>query len=82
MKSYYAIFTAILLLITVMQAAERQVLHGHVPRAVANARVLGRVPRSQRLNLAIGLPLRNPESLELLLQQLYDPASPNYHRYR
>jgi hypothetical protein len=82
MKAYYAIVAAVLLPITVMQAAERQVLHGHVPQAVANARVLGRVPGSERLNLAIGLPLRNQEGLELLLQQLYDPASPNYHQYQ
>jgi subtilase family serine protease len=82
MRAYHAIVTAILLPIAVMQAAERQVLHGHVPQAVANARVLGRVSRSERLNLAIGLPLRNQEGLELLLQQLYDPASPNYHQYQ
>jgi hypothetical protein len=82
MKAYYAIVTAILLPIAVMQAAERQVLHGHVPQAVASARVLGQVSRSERLNLAIGLPLRNQDGLELLLQQLYDPASPNYHQYQ
>jgi hypothetical protein len=33
------------------------------------------------LNLAIGLPLRNQQELDTLLQQLYDPASPNYRRY-
>ena len=82
MKAYRAIVTAILLPIAVMQAAERQVLHGHVPLAVANARVLGRVSPSEHLNLAIGLPLRNQEGLDLLLQQLYDPASPNYHQYQ
>ncbi len=81
MKAYHAIVTAILLPVAVMQAAERQVLHGHVPRGVANSRVLGRVSRSERLSLAIGLPLRNQEELELLLQQLYDPTSPNYHQY-
>ena len=56
-------------------------MHGHVPRGVANARMLQRVPRSLHLNLAIGLPLRNPEELEVLLEQLSDPASPNYQRY-
>jgi subtilase family serine protease len=82
MKAYQAIVTAILLPVAVMQSAERQELHGHVPRGVANSRVLGRVSRSERLSLAIGLPLRNQEALELLLQQLYDPASPNYHQYQ
>ena len=42
---------------------------------------VGRLPGAQRLNLAIGLPLRNQQELDALLQQLYDPASPNYRRY-
>ena len=33
------------------------------------------------MNLAIGLPLRNQEALTNLLQQIYDPASPNFHHY-
>ena len=33
------------------------------------------------MNLAIGLPLRNTEALTNLLEQVYDPASPNYHHY-
>lgn len=36
---------------------------------------------TQRLNLAIGLPLRNQPALADLLQQIYDPASPNYRQY-
>jgi subtilase family serine protease len=43
--------------------------------------MLQRIPRSTHLNLAIGLPLRNQDGLDLLLQQLSDPASPNYHQY-
>jgi hypothetical protein len=31
--------------------------------------------------LAIGLPLRNPEELGRLLEELYDPASPKYHQF-
>ena len=63
-------------------AAERQRLNGgHVPAAVARLAPVGRLPGSQRLNLAIGLPLRNQEELDRLLQQLYDPASPNYRHY-
>ena len=63
-------------------AAERQKLKGgHVPAAVARLAPVGGLPGSQRLNLAIGLPLRNQAELDTLLQQLYDPASPNYHRY-
>jgi len=64
-------------------AAERQVLHGHVPAAVArfNLQPTGQLPATKSLHLAIGLPLRNQAALTDLIQQLYDPASPNYHRY-
>src|ERR1039458_10173638 len=63
-------------------AAPRQQLSGgHVPAAVARLAPAGSLPGTQRLNLAIGLPLRNRPELDALLQQLYDPASPNYHRY-
>lgn len=36
---------------------------------------------SQRLSLAVALPLRNEDQLGTLLQQLYDPASPNYRHF-
>jgi uncharacterized repeat protein (TIGR01451 family) len=62
-------------------AVERQALRGHVPAAVARLAATGRLPASQSLNLALGLPLRNQEGLTDLLHQLYDPASTNYHRY-
>lgn len=39
------------------------------------------LPPTNRLNLAIGLPLRNQAALDRFLQQLQDPASTNYHRY-
>jgi hypothetical protein len=42
---------------------------------------VGRVPAGQRLSLAIGLPLRDKAGLDAFLKALYDPASPNYHRY-
>jgi uncharacterized repeat protein (TIGR03803 family) len=63
------------------QASASQVLHGHVPAAVMALRPVGSLPATNRLNLAIGLPLRNQETLTNLLQQLYDPASPNYRQY-
>ena len=61
-------------------AAERQMLRGHVPAAVAklNLPPIGRLPATNRLNLAIGLPLRNTNALSKLLQDLYDPASPQF----
>jgi subtilase family serine protease len=64
-------------------AAGTQVLHGHVPPAVArfNLQPTGQLPATKSLHLAIGLPLRNQEALTHLIQQLYDPASPHYHQY-
>jgi len=61
----------------------RQVLRGHVPAAVTklNLRPIGRLPATNRLNLAIGLPLRNTNALSKLLQDMYDPASPQFRRY-
>jgi subtilase family serine protease len=64
-------------------AAERQVLHGHVPVAVAHFKLqpTGQLPAATSLHLAIGLPLRNQEALTGLIQQLYNPANPHYHQY-
>jgi uncharacterized repeat protein (TIGR03803 family) len=63
------------------RAANRQVLHGQVPAAVANTVPLRHSSRWQKLNLSISLPLRNREGLTNLLQQLYDPASPNFRHF-
>ncbi len=42
---------------------------------------MNRLPATNRLNLAIGLPLRNQAALDKLLAEIYDPASTNYHHY-
>ncbi len=62
-------------------AAERQTLHGHVPAAVTNSPAIGRLDGSKQLHLALGLPLRDQDGLNHLLQELYNPASTNYHHY-
>jgi subtilase family serine protease len=64
-----------------VQAAGTQILRGHVPQAVAASKALGRVNPATRLQLAIGLPLRNQVELENLLKQLADPAGPNFRQY-
>ncbi|MGH7951353.1 MAG: protease pro-enzyme activation domain-containing protein [Limisphaerales bacterium] len=56
-------------------------LRGHVPAVVSQLQAKGNLPADTNLDLAIGLPLRNTEALTNLLQQIYDPASPNYHHY-
>jgi hypothetical protein len=58
-----------------------QVIHRHLPAAALSLKPLGRLPATQRLNLIIGLPLRNQGALTNFLQQLYDPGSPQFHRY-
>jgi subtilase family serine protease len=79
-----AVSGAVLLLFTAPgSGVERQVLRGHVPKAVARLglRPVGRLPATNRLNLAIGLPLRNTNALNQLLQDMYDPASPQFRHY-
>jgi uncharacterized repeat protein (TIGR03803 family) len=71
----------LLMLVTPGMAAERQFLKKHVPAAVTNATFVRHSSRWNRLNLDIGLPLRNRDALANLLQQLYDPASTNFHRF-
>jgi hypothetical protein len=63
--------------------AERQVLHGHLPAVVTRFSLQpeGRLASTNRLNLAIGLPLRNTNALGRLLHDIYDPASPQFHHY-
>ncbi len=59
----------------------RKTLAGHVPAAVARLAPQGRLPSTNQLYLAIGLPLRNQAALDELLRQLQDPSSANYHKY-
>lgn len=64
-------------------AAEAQVrLRGHVPHAaVAQAQVMSRVVGSEKISLALALPLRDPAGLDTLLSRLYDPHDPLYRHY-
>jgi len=75
--------SVLLLFASAAMAAETQVLSGHVPLAVTqlNLLPLGRLPGTNRLNLAIGLPLRNQGALDALLQQISDPTSPGFRHY-
>jgi hypothetical protein len=63
------------------QSANQKLLPGHVSAAVQGLTPAGRLPAAQNLHLAVGLPLRDPESLTHFLQGLYDPNSTNYHHY-
>ena len=65
------------------QSSGRRGLPGHVPAAVARFHLqpVSRLPATNQLNLAIGLPLRNQAELAELLRQLNDPSSSNYHHF-
>jgi subtilase family serine protease len=80
----HALTAALLLFPLAVQAQQSlQVLHGHVRPAVSSgqAALLGALPREQRMNLSIMLPLRNQAELTSLLGRLYDPTSPDYHHF-
>jgi subtilase family serine protease len=81
-RGYFVIFTVGLPFLAMpFGAAGSQLLHDHIPSVVARLTALGRVPPSTRLDLAISLPLRNQAALSNLLQQIYNPASTNFHQY-
>jgi len=64
------------------QPLQRQVLSGHVPAAVSRLNPASRLPAASRLQLAIGLPLRNTNELDRLLDEIYhEPASANYRHF-
>jgi len=56
-------------------------LAGHVPEASRRLAPKGTLPAANRLNLAIGLPLRDARGLDDFLAQLYEPSSPIYRLY-
>ena len=68
---------------TIAQAEKRPTLTTQVPEAVSTgvAPLVGHLNGTQRLSLAVSLPLRNETELDDLLRQLYDPQSPTFHQY-
>jgi subtilase family serine protease len=56
-------------------------LPGHVLAVTSKLTATGQLPATNRLRLAIGLPIRDQGALDILLRQIYDPASPNYKKY-
>ena len=59
----------------------QQVLKGHVPAVTRHLTSARRLESNARLDLAIGLPLRNREQLTNLLQEISRPSSPNFRHY-
>jgi hypothetical protein len=75
------ILIALCLSAYVVTAAERQIFKGHVPKDLPALTAIGRLDKSQRLNLALGLPLRNKSTLIKLIAALCDPANPQFRQY-
>jgi Pro-kumamolisin, activation domain/Cellulose binding domain len=59
----------------------QQQLTGYLTPAMSAAPVIGPVPGTTRLSLAVGLPLRNVAQLQAFLQSVEDPNSPSYRKY-
>jgi len=61
----------------------QRMLAPHLPDAVADGKAtkMDTVGLQQRLKLAMQLPLRNQAELTRVLHDLYDPKSPNFHKY-
>ena len=78
---HYFLACIVLFPLTPARAADRQVLPVELPAAVTNSPPVGRLPATTNLNLAIGLPWRNPEALTNLLREIYDPASANFRHF-
>ncbi len=62
-------------------AAPAQAIAHSLPAPISHLTPLGPLAATNRLNLAISLPLRNQAALTLLLQHLYDRKSPQFHHF-
>ncbi len=77
-----ALVLALLLLLAAGSVrAAQHALQGHVPGVVGSLQPQGQLAPTSRLELSIALSLHNQDKLNQLLQQLYDPASTNFHAY-
>jgi len=80
------VFPAVALLLFLAAPARAAVLRqleGHVPPAIQRLHLqsTGALPDTNRLDLAIGVPLAHPTELSNFLEQIYDPKSANYRKY-
>ncbi len=61
--------------------AQPQVLKGHVPKITKRLSPAGRLNANNHMEVVIGLPLRNRERLTNLLEDIYNPSSPNFRHF-
>jgi subtilase family serine protease len=74
---------AVLSILNVISVAQSPLATRHVREVTVNgqAPMVGRLPATQSMRLVFVLPLRNQDGLRNLLQELYDPSSPNYRHF-
>jgi subtilase family serine protease len=60
-----------------------QLLHDHVRSEIMSGQApfVTHLPSTQKLHLSLVFSLRNEAELDSLLQELYDPSSPNYRQF-
>jgi len=84
LNSFIFRVTALLLATATFSHAQRQpMLTRHVREATRNgqAYMLGAYSSDTTMRLVMVLPLRNPDELDSMLADLYNPASPAYHHF-
>jgi subtilase family serine protease len=82
--NYFILFVLSFIFIlpcTRLYANGRQQLHGHVPKEVKTAPLLGDLPSDQRLRISVGLPFRDKNAVDVEIKSLYDKDSPNYKKF-
>lgn len=62
-------------------AGGKQQLYGHISKAAKVAPLAGDLSSNEPLQLAIGLPLRDPDALQELLKKIYDHSDPLYRHF-
>jgi subtilase family serine protease len=72
---------SLLFLSTTALAAPQRLLTRHVPNEADAAHFVAALPDTQRLRLAITLPLHHEAALDRLLDSVSDPRSPAYRHY-
>jgi subtilase family serine protease len=82
-SAFLAFAASMLFFGSLAEAEQHLTMTSQVHQAVVNgqARLVSHLPSTQRLSLAISLPLRNESGLRDLIQQIYDPQSASYRQY-
>ena len=78
---YLHTVVAILAIAISSQAQDALTRHVRDVTRTGEARPVGRLSANRTMQLDLVLPLRDPEGLDLLLQQIYDPNSVHYRHF-